>query len=61
MAKFIWHEGDFPKDMEIRQDYGVIFSHDGRVLLIEDNGKYSLIGGHPEASDGGCGKIIRIY
>ena len=56
MAKFIWHEGGFPHDMEIR--------HDGRVLLIEDNGKYSLIGGHPEVSDGGlcgCGKIIRIY
>lgn len=53
MAKFIWHEGGFPHDMEIRQVYGVIFSHDGRVLLIEDNGKYSLIGGHPEVSDGG--------
>jgi hypothetical protein len=24
MAKFIWHEGGFPHDMEIRQVYGVI-------------------------------------
>ena len=59
MAKFIWHEGDFPKDMEIRQVYGVIFSHDGRVLLIEDNGKYSLVGGHPEVSDGGIEGTLR--
>lgn len=56
MARIIgWFNGDVPKNIEIRQVYGVVFTNDGRTLLRSyvDNGKrkYSLAGGTPEEFD----------
>ena len=37
-----------PNGLEIRQVYGFVFSPDGRILLLEDEGKFNLPGGRPE-------------
>lgn len=53
--KLSWYEEKVPKDMMIRQVYGVAFSQDGRVLLKVEQTKqgkeYSLIGGSTEDFD----------
>ena len=63
MAIFIWHDGTVPRGMEVRQVYGLIFSSDGRLLLLaEKKGetiKYSLGGGHPEQDDAGLEATLR--
>ncbi len=55
MAKFIWRNGNVPDNMQIKQVYGILFSTDGRTLLVAeklaDRIKYSLPGGHPENID----------
>lgn len=43
-----WIESEVPIGLEVRQVYGFIFSPDGRILLLEDEGRYSLPGGKPE-------------
>ena len=55
VAIFTWHDGKVPENMEITQVYGLIFSKDGRLLLLVDRSehgiKYSLPGGQPEVCD----------
>ena len=55
MASFTWKTTPVPEGMEIRQVYGIIFTDDGRVMLITENEanhiKYSLAGGRPEVYD----------
>lgn len=55
MTKLSWHEEEVPKDLQIRQVYGVLFSNDQRILLMKKmlNGKpfFSLSGGTPEVFD----------
>ena len=55
MAKFVWHNGEVSSQMQVRQVYGLIFTHDGRMLMkVENkpNGKvFSLAGGTPEVFD----------
>lgn len=55
MTKLSWHEEEVPKDLQIRQVYGVLFSNDQRILLMKTvlNGKpfFSLSGGTPEIFD----------
>lgn len=55
MTKLSWHEEEVPKDLQINQVYGVLFSNDKRILLMKKmlNGKpfFSLSGGTPEVFD----------
>ena len=55
MTKLSWHEEEVPKDLQIKQVYGVLFSNDKRILLMKKmlNGKpfFSLSGGTPEVFD----------
>lgn len=55
MVKIIWHFGEPPKDMKIRQVYAVVFDETGRTLLkcekIGDKTIYGMIGGTPESFD----------
>lgn len=51
MTQYYWKKEDVPKDLVIRQVYGIAFSNDGNILLrIEDN-KYKLTGGKKEEND----------
>lgn len=59
MATFTWKNENVPAELKITQVYGVIFSPDGRVLLIDDGGRFSLIGGHPEEYDMGIAETLR--
>ena len=55
MTKLSWHEEEVPKDLQIKQVYGVLFSNDKRILLMKKmlNEKpfFSLSGGTPEVFD----------
>lgn len=48
MSSYQWIESNVPKGLEIRQVYGFIFALDGLLLLLEDEGVYTLPGGKPE-------------
>ena len=52
---FVWHDGEPPKDMQIKQVYAVAFDKKGRVLIrqgVEHGKPYSnLAGGTPESFD----------
>ena len=48
MVKFTWHSEQVPKNLAIRQVYGVLFVPDGRILLRREKGVYQLTGGKPE-------------
>ena len=47
MVKFTWVKGNVPNGMKITQVYGIVFSDDGRIVLMLDSEKFALIGGHP--------------
>ena len=53
--KLTWIRGEVPEDIQIRQVYGVLFNHDGRILLMvknkQNNQVYSLSGGTCEDFD----------
>lgn len=51
MAVLKWFEAVVPVGLEVRQVYGFIFSMDGRILVLEDEGKFNLPGGKPEDSE----------
>ena len=51
MATYQWVSGAVPKDLPIRQVYGIAFDDKGRILLRIENGKYQLTGGKPEPYD----------
>ena len=55
MVKIIWHYGETPKDMQVRQVYAIVFDKYGRTMLKCDmkNGKrcFGMIGGTPETFD----------
>lgn len=59
MSTYRWIETEVPKDLEIRQVYGFIFSSDGRTVLLEDVGKYNLPGGKPEKGESAFETLIR--
>ena len=51
MVNYIWINNNVPNSLKVKQVYGIVFSHDGRILLrIEDN-KYKLTGGKPEENE----------
>ena len=55
MAMFTWHNGEVPSELKVRQVYGLVFTRDGRMLLMvkdKQTGKvFSLAGGTPEEFD----------
>ena len=55
MVKIIWHYGEPPKDMQVRQVYAIAFDKSGRVLLKysqkNNKGYYGMFGGTPESFD----------
>lgn len=59
VSTYQWIESEVPKGLEIRQVYGFIFNFDGRILLLEDRGKYNLPGGKPENDESMSQTLIR--
>ena len=59
MNAFKWVKAEVPRGLEVRQVYGFIFSSDGRILLLEDEGQYNLPGGKPENSESINETLIR--
>ena len=51
MVKFKWYRKEVPRDILIKQVYGVVFSDEGKILLRVDDNKYKLTGGKPEIKD----------
>lgn len=54
-----WIRSELPTGLEVRQVYGFIFDPDGRILLLEDEGKYNLPGGKPENGESFAETLIR--
>ena len=55
MDVFTWVDGPVPKNLEVKQVYGLLFTKDGRLLIRKEwhHGKanFSLAGGTPETFD----------
>lgn len=51
MSKFYWHHGLPSNSILVKQVYGIIFSLDGKILLLKDGQHFSLSGGKPEKYD----------
>ncbi len=51
MINYKWYNGNVPKDIEIKQVYGIAFNEDGKIFLRIDDGIYKLTGGRPEIED----------
>ena len=62
MIRYTWIKKYVPKNLLVKQVYGVAFSNDGKILLRIDNNKYKLTGGKPESSDNNfCDTLKREY
>jgi len=59
VSGYRWIESEVPIGLEVRQVYGFIFSPDGRILLLDDNGHYNLPGGRPENGESFTETLIR--
>lgn len=59
MSALKWFEAVVPVGLEVRQVYGFIFSMDGRILVLEDEGKFNLPGGKPENSENVDETLVR--
>ena len=51
MVKFTWFKDSVPKQLPVKQVYGIAFSADNRVVLRIEDGKYKLTGGKPENTE----------
>lgn len=51
MISYKWCKGIVPKDIEIKQVYGIVFNEDGNIFLRIDYGLYKLTGEKPELED----------
>ncbi len=51
MAKYYWKKEEVPKNLIVKQVYGISFSDDGNILLRVEDNKYKLTGGKPEKYD----------
>lgn len=54
-----WIAEKVPESLEVRQVYGFVFSLDGRILLLEDEGTFNLPGGKPENGESLTETLIR--
>ena len=43
MAKFTWHNGEVPNGLKVTQVYGLVFTRDGRMLLMAKNRQRFLL------------------
>jgi len=59
MSTYRWIESEVPKELEIRQVYGFIFDSGGRILILDDEGKYNLPGGRPENGESAVETLVR--
>lgn len=51
MINYKWYNENVPKDLEIKQVYGIVFNEDEKIFLRIDDGIYKLTGGRPEIKD----------
>ena len=51
MVNYTWYNTSVPKNIKVRQVYGIVFSNDFQVLLRIENNKYKLTGGKPEKNE----------
>ena len=51
MAKYSWIKESVPRNLAIKQVYGIAFSNEGNILLRVEDNKYKLTGGKPEKYD----------
>lgn len=59
--KLIWHDSDnFDdiKDRNLQQSYGVCFCN-GKLVIVSNNGKWSLVGGHIEIGESPEEALVR--
>ena len=42
MVKYTWIKKSVPKELLVKQIYGIVFSNDGNILLRVDNNKYKF-------------------
>lgn len=59
MSSYKWFESAIPSHLKVRQVWGFIFDHDGKILLFEDGGKFNLPGGGPENEETFFETLIR--
>ncbi|MDA3556162.1 NUDIX hydrolase [Acinetobacter sp. AOR15_HL] len=45
--KMEWPSENIP----VEQVYGILFSDDGKILILDDQGRFNLPGGHPENNE----------
>lgn len=51
MVQYTWFREAVPKEILVKQVYGIVFSHDGNILLRIEDGIYKLTGGRPNITD----------
>ena len=51
MIKYTWFRKKVPKNILVKQVYGIVFSRKGNILLRIEDDKYKLTGGRPEIVD----------
>lgn len=51
MTNYKWYRKKVPKELLIKQVYGIVFSKKGKVLLRLENNQYKLTRGKPESID----------
>jgi len=59
LISYQWFESEVPAGLEVRQVYGFIFNADGQILLLEDEGTFTLPGGKPEHGEGVRETLVR--
>ena len=48
MVEYKWFRKKVPKNLEVKQVYGVVFDDYGRIFLRVEDGKYKITGGKPK-------------
>ncbi len=59
MVQYAWVKEAVPKEILVKQVYGIVFSSEGNVILRVENDKYKLTGGRPEIDDNDFSDTLR--
>lgn len=59
MVQYTWVKEAVPKEILVKQVYGIVFSSEGNVILRVENDKYKLTGGRPEIDDNDFSDTLR--
>lgn len=51
LSSYMWYRKKVPKELPVKQVYGIAFSKTGKVILRVEDNQYKLIGGKPENID----------